>query len=75
MNTNLESALTELAIEPGQVPVAVSDITKALNNTRSDLQFAGRGVGRYLKAAGFVRTVRVVGGVHRVCYFINQDLS
>ena len=75
MNTNLVTALTELAIEPGTVPTAVSDITKALNNTRSDLQFTGRGVGRHLKSAGFVRTVRVIGGIHRVCYFINQNLG
>lgn len=70
MNTNLQLAFTTIGLTPGAQPIPVIEITDLLNSTRSDLSFTARGVGRYLKAVGFVRTVRVINGIHTVCYFV-----
>jgi hypothetical protein len=71
---NIEQALEHLGITPGKVPVPVSLLTEVLNLQSDTYTHSTKGVGRYLKANGFMRTVRVINGTHSVCYFCNEYL-
>ena len=71
---NIEQQILERGIIPGKLPATVKSITDDLNGLTDNFTFSSKGVGRWLKANGFQRTVRVIDGKHSVCYCIDQAI-